>query len=297
MDALLLASTVKKKPRIGIDLMGDVISLPAELEADCHVQFITAEEVITMDDDPVSAVRKKKKSSLNIALNLLKDGEIDALISCGNTGALLVGAVSTLPLIEGISRPALITLFPTKGTPVAVLDVGANVTCKADHLHQFAKMGIAFQKSRGIKNPKVGLLNIGTEETKGREELKQAYLLLNEDPLISFSGNIEGRDVFNGVVDVLVTDGFTGNIFLKTAEGLSSFILERLGEKGGNYPELDYAEYPGALLAGVNGIVIKCHGEFNKKALISAIKKGAELVSEGFLNTLKSFYTGKSNAI
>lgn len=276
--------------------MGESFSLPDELHHLCHVEFIIAEEVITMDDDPISAVRKKKNASLNIALRLLKEGKIDALVSCGNTGALLVGALSTLSLIPGVSRPALITLFPTKKNPVAVLDVGANVTCKSEHLYQWAKMGIAFQKSCGIPSPTVGLLNIGTEETKGREELQQAYALLNGDPQISFVGNIEGREVFQGKVDVLVTDGFTGNVFLKTAEGLSAFILEKLEKNTETYPEFDYATYPGALLCGVNGLVIKSHGEFNEKAFISAIKKGAELVRDGFLNNIKSFYTGQSNA-
>jgi glycerol-3-phosphate acyltransferase PlsX len=296
MDVQSLVTIVKKKPRIGVDLMGESVSLPNELIEHYDVEFIVGDEVITMDDDPFSAIRKKKKASLNIALRLLKEGSIDALVSFGNTGALLVGAMTTLSLIEGVSRPALITLIPTKKNPVAVLDVGANVLCKAEHLHQFAKMGIAFQKSCGVPSPKVGLLNIGTEETKGREELKQAYALLSEDPHISFSGNIEGRDIFQGLVDVLVTDGFTGNIFLKTAEGISAFILEKLGEKASTYPEFDYAEYPGALLCGIKGIIIKCHGEFSHKALISAIKKAAELVSEGFLNNVNSFYTSKSNA-
>ena len=294
-DARCLVKIVPKKPRIGIDLMGESVSLPDELKEICHPEFIIAEEVITMNDDPISAIRKKKNSSLHVGLRLLKEGHLDALVSFGNTGALLVGAIASIPLIQGVSRPALITLLPTSKNPVAVLDVGANVTCKSEHLQQWAKIGIAFQKSCGIPSPTVGLLNIGTEETKGRDELKQAYALLNEDPLISFAGNIEGREVFKGAVDVLVTDGFTGNIFLKTAEGLSAFILEKLQKKASDYPELDYAEYPGALLCGIDGIIIKCHGEFNHKALLSAVKKGAELVSEGFLNNVKSFYTGKSN--
>ncbi len=183
-----------------------------------------------MDDDPLIAVRRKKDSSLCQGLQYLKEKKIDAFVSAGNTGALLFAAKTTLKTLKGIDRPALLALLPTKKKEVAVLDVGANLSLKPDHIVQFAQMGIAYQKSRGIENPIVGLLNIGIEAKKGTPQLQEAYLKLdamNRDQPF-FAGNIEGKDVFHGNIDVLVTDGFTGNVFLKTAEGIAAFILEQL---------------------------------------------------------------------
>jgi glycerol-3-phosphate acyltransferase PlsX len=233
---------------------------------------------------------------------MLKSHKIDAFISAGNTGALMAGAKILLPMLEGIERPALLTLLPTKNKPVAVLDVGANVACKPHHLVQFAKMGLAYQKSRGIVCPTVGLLNIGSEKEKGTENVKEAYealLELNGKETI-FLGNIEGREVFEGKVDVLATDGFTGNIFLKTAEGIAAFILDRLNDAvlSSAAPELKvavnhleqllhYAEYPGAILCGVDGIVVKCHGHSNEHAFINGIKGAIRLVEHKFLEKIK----------
>jgi glycerol-3-phosphate acyltransferase PlsX len=226
-----------------------------------------------MDEHPLHSLRRKKNASIPVGMRLLKEGKIDAFVSSGNTGALVSSAKMILSMLPGIHRPALLALMPTKKNPVAVLDVGANIQVKAQHLVQFAHVGAAYQKARGIDHPTVGILNIGSEALKGTSELRLAYqkLLNLKNAPFRFAGNIEGKSVFDGDVDVLVTDGFTGNIFLKTAEGIASLILDRLHAhipaselKKLNISDLQrhlhYAEYPGALLAGVRGIVIKCHG-------------------------------------
>lgn len=252
-----------------------------------------ADEVVAMDEDPLLALRRKKNSTIALGMMALKNKEIDAFISAGNTGALFATAHMLLPLLPSIDRPALLTLLPTKKKEMAVLDVGANVSCKADHLVQFALMGIAYQKCRGYEHPTVGLLNIGTEAQKGTPELREAYQKLqslNTHHKV-FLGNVEARDVFNGEIDVLVTDGFTGNIFLKTTEGIGAFLLDLLKEKKEllanlRHP-LDYAEYPGALLCGVDGIVIKCHGSASPQSLTSSIKAALPLLQHNFLDKLK----------
>lgn len=326
-----------RPPRIGIDLMGSdtppeillqgLLTLLKEQDtaADLFL-FATAEvlkqipktppvtpvlvtEVITMKDDPISAVRKKKDSSINRGMRMLASKELDAFISAGNTGALLTSAKVLLPMLPGIARPALLTLLPTKTKEVAVLDVGANVSFKVKHLLQFASMGIAYQKSRGIAHPTVGLLNIGSEEKKGTKELQEAYQKLRElnksDPDHPvFLGNIEGRDVFQSDIDVLVTDGFTGNVFLKTAEGIAAVILDHLQtvfleERFSPLKEtlsrlhhrLHYAEYPGAILCGVEGIVVKCHGDCGPEAMISSVKGTIRLVKHSFLENIKTQLT------
>jgi len=326
---------VKRLPKIGIDLLGsdtppeillkDFFELLKELEPfseltlfgtealfksfffSKNVNYIVVTEVITHEDDPLVALRRKKDSSIYIGMRMLQRGELDAFVSAGNTGALLASAALFLPLLPSIERPALLTLLPTKLKEIAVLDVGANVSAKVEHLIQFALMGIAYQKSRGVEKPTVGLLNIGVEEKKGTPELREAYkrlqALLNSNQTensATFIGNIEGRDVFKGHVDVLVTDGFTGNVFLKTAEGIAAFVLDQLEENAHNdrFPyfknllntfrqRLHYAEYPGAILCGVEGIVVKCHGEFSSMALLNSVKGAIGLSEHSFLTKLK----------
>lgn len=264
--------------------------------------FYEVEEVIHMDDDPLLAIRRKKEASMSVGMRLLKEKKIDALVSTGNTGALIASARMHLPLLEGIQRSALITLLPTKKSPIAVLDVGANIECTPEHLVQFAQMGLAYQRSRGIPDPRIGLLNIGTEERKGRGDLRETYKLLqkfntsNETPI--FIGNVEGKEIFSGNVDVLVTDGFTGNVFLKTSEGISSFILETLHENQAILPfskhllsrlekELYSAESPGAILCGADGIIMKCHGDANPEALMSGIQGALRLINGRFIAKMK----------
>lgn len=311
---------------IGIDLMGCdtapeaivelLFSTLEDLDPSCHLVLLgtaqalskfplptssisarLTEGVISMEDDPLFSVRRKKDSSLCVGMKMLQNKELDALISAGNTGALITSARLTLDQLPNIERPALLTLLPTKLKPVAVLDVGANVSAKAHHLLQFASMGIGFQKSCGIEQPKVGLLNIGSEAKKGTPELREAYQklqILNELGCNSpvFIGNVEGRDVFHGLVDVLVTDGFSGNIFLKTAEGIASFILgliEQASEEAitSLHKQLSYAEYPGALLCGVEGIVMKCHGDGHPSAFRESIKTASRLIKHNFLSRIK----------
>jgi glycerol-3-phosphate acyltransferase PlsX len=312
---------VKLKARIGIDVMGsdnspaDLLaaaasllpSLPSAVELiaiatsdqetlakSLGLGFLFAREVIGMEENPLLALRRKKNSSLYIGLRHLKEGNLDAFVSAGNTGALISAAKMVLGAFPKILRPALLALMPTKKRPVAVLDVGANLELKAKHLIQFAHLGIAYQKARGIEHPRVGLLNIGSEASKGTAEIRLAYKTLQTLP--SFAGNIEGKAVFDGEVDVLVTDGFTGNVFLKTAEGIASLVLDRLSA---HIPStirahlddlrkhLHYAEYPGALLCGVKGTVVKCHGYSTPQAFANGIRGAIEFSSIHFIEILK----------
>lgn len=315
--------------RIGIDIMGSDSSPELLLEAanaladtlpsniklvvighprlqnGTRLLFKAALETIAMDDPPLSAIRRKKDSSLCLGLRMLREKELDAFVSAGNTGALVSYAKMSLSMLPGLMRPALLALLPTKKRPIAVLDVGANLQCKAGHLIQFAQIGAAYQLARGLARPSVGLLNIGSEALKGTSELRLAYhelSQLSQEPnaFFRFAGNIEGKYVFDGNVDVLVTDGFSGNIFLKTAEGLANLILDRINENlsdqeavhmRGHLEDLQrhlhYAEYPGALLCGVKGVVIKCHGYSSPEAFSSGIREAIRVASEGFTQILQ----------
>lgn len=262
--------------------------------------YQTAADAITMEDEPLWAVRKKRNSSLHLGMQALKNKEIQAFISMGNTGALMATARLSLQTLPKISRPALLTLLPTKNREMAVLDVGANATFKESHLVEFAAMGIAYQKARGIHQPKVGLLNIGTEARKGPPEIQKAYQALAKTYPF-FCGNIEGRDAFEGHLDVLVSDGFTGNIFLKTSEGIARFLLNSLGNRSELQElrsRLDYSEYPGALLCGVDGLVMKCHGTGNSASLYHSLTNVISLLEGRFLDLLASelslFFSGES---
>jgi glycerol-3-phosphate acyltransferase PlsX len=284
-----LLETLKEIPPIsGVEL---VAIGTAEFEkASSPFSYVAAPEVIEMDDPPLLALRRKRNSSMSVGLRLLKEGKLDAFVSAGNTGALVSLSKIILSTLPKILRPCLMTLMPTKKNPIAVLDVGANVEVKAAHLLQFAAIGAAYQKGRGIKNPSVGLLNIGSESIKGTSELRLAYHELQMGQHnFRFAGNIEGKSVFDGDVDVLVTDGFTGNVFLKTAEGIASLILDRITTPISNLKEfqsLHYAEYPGAILAGVKGIVIKCHGYSTPKGFKNAVLGAIDLAKMGFVKKL-----------
>ncbi|MEI8124650.1 MAG: phosphate acyltransferase PlsX [Parachlamydiaceae bacterium] len=262
-----------------------------------HIDFHIASEFITMKEDPLTAIRRKKQASLIVGIQLLEQYKLDAFVSCGNTGALISSAALFLPLMPGISRPALLVSLPSKKGPVAMLDVGGNLSCKAEHLVQFAVLGAAYQQAmHQITEPRVGLLNIGVESKKGTAELRQAYELLQIEMTkknnikMHFEGNVEARDVFNGVVDVLVTEGFTGNILLKTAEGVAKFIFNELNlpEKNSSLQsQFNYTEYPGAIICGVDRVVIKVHGDAKAATLRISILGAAETVSKRIIPQIK----------
>lgn len=294
----IVAFKTHLKPSVHLTLFGLRDLAYSALPGD--IFFHTASQVIEMEDNPLYAVRRKKDSSLYLGVQMLKEGHLDAFISAGNTGALIAASKLLLPTLPGVDRPALLTLLPTRKTEIAVLDVGANTSYKAKDLLQFALMGAAFQKSRGIMHPKVGLLNVGSEAKKGTPELRTVYESLKKmpSPPFIFIGNIEAREVFQGGIDVLVTDGFTGNIFLKTAEGIGVVILDELEESMREQEfshlnptlaklrhHLHFAKYPGALLAGIEGIVIKCHSNACIESVLSSITSAVRLVEHRFIDT------------
>ena len=232
-------------------------------------------------------------------MQLLKNKEVDALVSTGNTGALVANAMFHLTMLPGMDRPALLVTMPNGGKGTVVLDVGANITPKSRHLIAYAKMGATYRELiHGIPSPKVGLLNIGVEERKGTKEVQTTYRLLKETFGANFLGNIEGREVFDGHLDVMVTDGFTGNVFLKTCEGVSSFFIEYINAnfktEGASevvshfLSRYNYDKHPGAFLCGVDGVVVKCHGHSNKTALVNGIRGAATLVENQVIEKFRA---------
>lgn len=288
-------------------MRGGGFPVPAQNKA--RIEFQLVSDVIAMGDEPLSAIRHKKGSSLVTGIRLLKKRMIDAFVSAGNTGALIASSSLQLRMLPGIHRPALLASLPTETGSVAVVDVGGNVACKAHHLVQFAHMGAAYQRcSKGIETPRVGLLNIGVESKKGHAEVRQAWQILKEQtelvaaggivPRMHFVGNIEGREVFRGNIDVLVTDGFTGNVLLKTSEGTAVFIFDVLRQRFSRDAAIQEglddmqrffssSEYPGAIVCGVDGIVVKCHGNASTKAMQSCIRGAITLVHRQLLAKIK----------
>ena len=264
------------------------------------IEVVSATEVITMDDSPSHAFRRKKESSLHVAARLVRDGKAEALVSAGNTGAVMTVARFVIGTLPSVDRPALAWAFPNMKEKVSIiLDVGANVDSKPVHIQQFAVMGeIYYRAIWGTKRPRVGLLSIGEEESKGNELTREASVLLKQMPL-NFIGNIEGRDIFRGNVDVIACDGFIGNIALKLSEGLvehiggmmkkavKSTLRSKLGYvlSKGAFDEFrkrtDYSEYGGAPLLGVRGITIIGHGRSSAKAIKNGIRVAAELCRSG----------------
>ncbi|MBR3175070.1 MAG: phosphate acyltransferase PlsX, partial [Oscillospiraceae bacterium] len=230
----IIKGALRAKHELGIDLIlvGQEEAIRACLPAGEDVEIVDAREIITMEDDPSTATRRKKDSSMAVSLRLLKEGAGDAVVSAGSTGALLTGATLTVKRIHGIRRAALAPVLPAGEHGVMLIDCGANVECTAEYLLQFAFMGSFYaQKLMGVPEPRVGLLNVGTEDTKGGELQHQSFDLLQQagrQKRICFVGNIEGTDVFSGNVDVVVTDGFTGNVLLKSAEGIIKFMMHSL---------------------------------------------------------------------
>lgn len=266
-----------------------------------------ASEKITMDDSPVKAIRTKKDSSLVVGLSMVKDGEGDLFISAGNTGALVVGSRLLLGRIEGIDRPALASIYPdmTGGTANLLVDAGASAESKANNLLEYGLMGSIFiEKVWGRRNPRVGLVNLGVEESKGTSVTKDAYKKLMASNL-NFVGNVEAREVPRGACDVIVCDGFVGNVILKLTEGVSLSIFKLLKQTlmnnfkskiggllvrkdlGGLRDQFDYEEYGGAPVLGVNGAVIKMHGSSTAQAVKNAIIKGIPYARENVVDIIK----------
>lgn len=255
-----------------------------------QIEIVHADEVIKNTDSPVMSVRRKKTSSIVVGLKLVKDGHADAFVSAGSTGAVLAGGTLIVGRIKGIERPALASLIPNSKGFTLLLDIGANVDCKPSFLVQFAKMGAIYYESfLGTTNPTVGLVNNGAEETKGNALTKEAYSLLKEDESINFIGNVEARDIPAGVANVVVCDGFVGNVILKYTEGfatamlgmiknalLSTFVskigalmIKKAMKK--MLKSFDYSEYGGAPLLGLNGLVVKTHGSSNAIAIKNTV--------------------------
>lgn len=268
------------------------------------VEVVNATEFITMDEPVANAVRRKKDSSIRVAARLVRDGKCHGLVSAGNTGAVMATSKLVIGTLPAVDRPALSAVFPTLGDHGCVLlDVGANAECKPGQLREFAIMGSIYSRTiLGVSNPRVGLMSIGEEEVKGNELTKEAAKLLKQAP-INFIGNVEGRDIYTGEVDVIVCDGFTGNVILKTSEGLITAIMGLLRTELGQTvltqagallsrgafqsvkKRLDYSEFGGAPLLGTRQIVVICHGRSNAKAIKNAIRVAKEFY-ESKLNEL-----------
>ncbi len=272
-----------------------------------RLTLVHATEVVEMDESPSQALRYKKDSAMRVAINQVKEGKADACVSAGNTGALMVTARFVLKMIPGIDRPAITTQFPTRGGgSVRVLDLGANIDSKVENLYQFAVMGsILSHTVDGIKKPTVGLLNIGEEEIKGIELVKQAAELFAESDVINYKGFVEGNDIFNGKADVIVCDGFVGNVVLKSCEGLSKMISQFLREsfRHNLYSKVlgllckpvltrlrnkvDPRKHNGATLVGLDGIVVKSHGGAGIMAFQSAIEEAIIEVENNLLSEIR----------
>ncbi|MEC1260834.1 phosphate acyltransferase PlsX [Bacillus swezeyi] len=282
-----------------VTLIGDQEKIAAHLKEHGRITVKHAEEVIEATDEPVRAVRRKKNSSMVLMAGEVAEGRADACISAGNTGALMTAGLFIVGRIEGIERPALAPTLPTvSGDGFLLLDVGANVDAKPEHLVQYAIMGSVYgEQVLGVKNPRIGLLNVGTEDKKGNELAKQTFQKLKETDL-NFIGNVEARDMLDGVADVIVTDGFTGNVALKTVEGAALSIFKMLRSTltssftaklaaSALKPKLkemktkmDYSEYGGAGLFGLKAPVIKAHGSSDGRAVYHAIRQAREMVSQ-----------------
>lgn len=245
-------------------------------------EIVHAPDVITMHDHPTRAIPNKPNSSIAVGFEYLAKQEINVFASTGNTGAMLVGAIYKINTIPGIIRPCITSVLPTiSGGNSILLDVGSNADCKADVLYQFGVLGSLYAKNvYGIENPKVGLLNIGEEETKGNLLTLATYKLLKESDEINFVGNVEGRDIFTGYADVIVCDGFTGNVVLKEAEGIYTLMKKR-GIKDEYFDRFNYENYGGTPILGVKGNVIIGHGISNDKAVKSMILHSYEVAKSG----------------
>ena len=305
-------------------LVGDEKQLAAELEnnglsGDSRVRIHHASEVVAMDELPVVALKKKKDSSMRVAINLVKEGSVQACVSAGNTGALMATSKFVLKTVRGISRPAICTILPGINGQTHMLDLGANLECTPQNLAEFALMGsVLAQSVEGVKNPTIGLLNVGSEEVKGSDSIKKASQLIAESRL-NYYGFVEGDDIYKGTVNVIVTDGFVGNVSLKTGEGLAALVNHVLrSEFKRNWltklaaivampvlasvrRRLDPRRYNGASLLGLNGIVVKSHGSADTHSFLNAIKiAGIEIensVPQRISNAIEVYFSQEEKAV
>jgi glycerol-3-phosphate acyltransferase PlsX len=276
------------------------------------IQVVEAPDVIGMADPPAATLRRKPGASIRVAADLVARGDAAALVSAGHTGATVMAAYAAFGMIPGVDRPALATTIPTRGRPAVLLDAGASVECRPQHLLQFAVMGDVYARlALGIERPRIGLLSIGEVETKGNELTRDAHRLLKAS-VLNFIGNVEGREIYSGVADVIVCDGFTGNVVLKTSEGLVDTVEALLGEElQGTFSSqvgyllsrrafrrfrrrVDYSEYGGAPLLGVAGLAIVGHGRSSLKAVRNAVAMAARFATSNFIHRVEQEIAGAS---
>jgi phosphate acyltransferase len=292
----IVAGVVEASPLVDKDdeliLLGPAAAVEARLSAQkingCKIRIVDAPEVITMDEAPVDALRKKRKSSIAMMAKMAADGEADAVISAGNTGACVAACQMRMRNLEGVNRPGIAVVFPSFAGPVTMCDVGANIACKPINLYQYAVMASLYSKNvLGIASPRIGLMSIGEEDAKGNEVVKKTREFLKADTNLNFVGNVEGRDVFKGACDVAICDGFVGNVILKLTEGLVDGLFKAIKNELMQenmmlalkfkpvmmriYNKYDYHEYGGAPLLGVNGTSVICHGSSKARTIKNAI--------------------------
>lgn len=301
------ALDASRKYDLKVLLVGDrpkVVSVLDTLDTTgADYDLVQADEVVLMNERPADVLRRKKKSSIQIGCRLVKEGQADAVVSAGHSGAAVACGMFIIGRLKGVERPALCTIMPTEKSPVVLLDAGANVDCRPYHLFQFGLMGDAFARDiLDYESPRVSILSIGEEEGKGNSQVKEAYELLKMARNLNFIGNAEGRDIFTGDVDVVVCDGFVGNIVVKMSEGLAKALTHMLKGVFKSSPlsmlgallaknsfkkfarTVDYAEYGGAPLLGLKGLAIVCHGRSSSKALSSAIRMAGTFVRKKTLD-------------
>ncbi|MBL1211309.1 phosphate acyltransferase PlsX [Geminocystis sp. GBBB08] len=311
----IVAGAIRAAAELEVDILivGDSDAIQSEIDKHGNtvnnIEIVPADGVVSMEEEALVGVRRKPNASINVSMNLVKEKRSQGVVSAGHSGAAMAAALLGLGRIKGIDRPAIGAVFPTMyaNKSVIVLDVGANVDCKPKYLEQFALMGTVYSKYvLEIEDPKVGLVNIGEESSKGNELAKETYKLLSDNPNISFLGNAEGRDVLSGDFDVIVCDGFVGNVLLKFAEAVGEIMLQIIKEElpfgirgkigaGILKPNLkrikqriDHAEHGGALLLGVNGVCIVSHGSSQAPSIFNAIRIAKEAIGHGVIEKIQN---------
>ncbi len=303
----IIAGVLEAKDALNDDedelvLIGDETIIRSQLQSKGAspdtFRIFHAPELISMDESPVEAIRRKPKSSIAIMARSASHRQVDAVLSAGNTGACVAACQLRMRTLEGVMRPGIAVVFPTFYGPVTICDVGANIACRPINLYQYAVMSSIYaQEMLGISNPRIGLMNIGEEDAKGNELVKKTREFLKSDPKLNFIGNLEGRDIFEGKCDVVICEGFLGNVVLKLTEGLVDMIFAALANevKGRNklmalwfksvakeiFKKYDYHEYGGALLLGVNGVSVICHGSSKSRTIKNAILACKKFAAKG----------------